>query len=225
MKHLIRYFKLLCDEEYRDAENICIGEAVSFSVVSVLCLFLGLTKIGRSIINILAIICCIIFGFAFLIISASEVIRIIKKFQREKEKWNIEEEFKCVEKDISEKKLMFYLDFSALEYYSKDFYANFLTDSFSFSCITNEPNAILVTDKITFDYIKSVEGSSENKNIFKGYATFIKNKFELIDIQENETLATTISKMDETAHIIVVTKDDNMAEEIEKDGIQVMLIE
>lgn len=224
MKHLIRYFKMLCDEEYRDAENIIIGENVSFFVVAVLCLFMVLTEIGRSILYILAIFCCIIFGFAFLIISASEVIRIIKKFQREKEKWDIEEEFEGVEKDISEKKLMFYLDFSALEYYSKDFYANFLTDSFSFSCITMESNAVLVTDKNTLDYIKMIEGTDENKNIFKGYSTFIKNKFELIDIQDNETLSTTICEMKDDANIIVVTRDENMAKEMEKDNIQVMLI-
>lgn len=78
---------------------------------------------------------------------------------------------------------IYFLDTTALVYYSGKLYGCFLVDQFDPQYLIPGENNIFVTDELTLQEISAMETSSKNE-IYFGFTEFIKRNFRVISKEE-----------------------------------------
>lgn len=240
MKYFRRFCKLLCSTDYRRKEDLRIGETIVYLFCAGIFLFLAFSEIGRKLLLGLAVMSSFLVAGVCLIFMINEVDTIVKHFLNLKRKWEIDEitDIESVSADeatesneqVEEvaknyKGPIYFLDLTALEYYSGRFYAGFLTECFDYGCVTEEVNAVLMTDAKTIEMLKELEKESENKMIYSGYTSYIMRHFEILPNLIPSTLDNFVAFAQEEHDVTFVTKDELSVEFMESHELAVRQIE
>lgn len=129
------------------------------------------------------------------------------------------------EKEVPYKAPVFFLDLTALEQYSGKFYAGYLTECFNFDWLTNEINAILVTDQSILKDLKDMENDSHNKLIYPGYTAYIMRYFRILPNEDSSNVLSNVLKYAEEKTVTYVTRNTEFANFMTENGISVKLID
>lgn len=240
MKHLKNYLKLLASHEYRREKGLSVGEVFLFLFLAIIAFCLLVTRIGTKILSVLAILVTFVMLLLLMWMAILNIYRIIKDFQKVKKQWEmntfetevINEEGVTGEEENSEKKQenctyapTYFLDLSALEYFSGAFYSSFLTECFDWTPVAPEANAILMTDEKTLQDLKVKEDDREEKKIYLGYTAFIRRHFQVLQPLENFEQDLTKVVETQVPYFIYVTADEEKAKELTQNiPIQVKLL-